>query len=109
PSVEDMEQEIERVHAWAAETMPSRRAGYFVGAFVPQYVDELVRDMGLPTIRTGNFIKEYLTPFFASRFSKLGEERCRSREGLAALQRGFYFSGVHAGIAALVIVLVLWW
>ncbi len=109
PSVEDMEQEIDRVHAWAAETMPSRRAGYFVGAFVPQYVDDLVRDMGLPTKRTGNFIKEYLTPFFASRFSNLGEERRRSREGLAALPRGFYFSGVHAGIAALVIVLVLWW
>ena len=63
PPVEEMDQEIDHVHDWAAETMPSRRAGYFVGAHVSQYVDELIGDMGLPTKRTSNFLKEYLLPF----------------------------------------------
>ena len=108
PSAEGMEQEIDRVHAWAEETMPSRRAGYFIGAHVPQYVDEIVRDMGLPTKRTEHFVKEYLAPFFASRIANLSEERRRIREGLEALPRGFYFSGMHAaGVAAVVTVLLL--
>lgn len=79
PDAAEMEQEIARVRAWAAEVFPSRHEGYFIGAYVAQYVDELMRDMGLPTRRTANPFSEYLAPLWAERYSDVVKERKRVR------------------------------
>jgi len=109
PSVDEMELEIERVHKWALEVMPSRREGYFVGAYMTNYVNDLVEDMGLPITRTGNFLKEYLAPCFASRYATLTAERQERREGGSAPKPRFYFSAMHAALVlALVGAIYLW-
>jgi Flavin-binding monooxygenase-like len=79
PAVWDMEREIARVHAWAADVFPARAEGYFVGPFLGHYIDELMRDMGLETRRTRHVISEYFTPLWASRYRDVGEERRRAR------------------------------
>jgi len=82
PDVEKMEQEIGRLHRWASKVFPKRKEGYFVGGYVPSYVDELMKDMKLPTRRTGSFYAEYFKPAFADRYEGIGEERRRIREKL---------------------------
>jgi hypothetical protein len=46
---------------------------------VAHYIDELLRDMGLPRRRAGNFLSEYFAPFWPDRYRDLGEERRRAR------------------------------
>jgi dimethylaniline monooxygenase (N-oxide forming) len=81
PSVAEMEAEIERVHQWLGEVFPERKEGYFIGPYLAHYVDELMRDMGLRTFRTGSLLTEYLGRFLPSRYRNLGEERRRARGG----------------------------
>jgi len=75
PTTVRMDAEIERVHRWAAETMPSRSAGYFVGAHVPHYIDDLLSDVQLPLLRKADFIRENFTSLLPSRYKTLGAER----------------------------------
>lgn len=80
PDAATMEQEIAEVHAWTAEAFPKRNEGYFVGSYVASYVDELMRDMGLPARRADGFVAEYLEPLDVTRYKGLAEERRLARE-----------------------------
>lgn len=79
PSVTEMEQEIDRVLAWTAEVFPERAAGYFIGLYIAHFADDLLRDMGLRTRRSGNIFSEYFGRFWAERYTGIAEERWRSR------------------------------
>ena len=81
PSEEDMDAAIDRVHAWVAKDMSHRKEGFFVGANVPQYIDDLLGDMGIRTQRMPDFIRENFGPIFPSRFATVGDERRAKREG----------------------------
>lgn len=74
-----MEQEIAQVLDWAAAVFPARREGYFIGPYVAHYLDDLLRDMGLPCRRTHNFFVEYFTPYWPERYRTVGEERRQAR------------------------------
>jgi cation diffusion facilitator CzcD-associated flavoprotein CzcO len=99
PSVADMNADISRMHKWLDREMPSHRAGYFIGPFVSHYLDDLMRDMGLQTTRTSNFIAENLLPLWPARYSTVNEERQRTGKALPSARR-FYLSGGHAAVAA---------
>jgi len=79
PSVAEMDREIGRVRRWMTETFPDRDQGYFIGPYIAHYADDLMRDMGMPVRRTSNVLREYLAPFWPSRYDTLGEERQRAR------------------------------
>ncbi len=79
PDAAEMDEEIDRVHMWLTSVFPNRNEGYFIGAYVAQYVDELMRDMDLPTRRAANPFSEYLAPVWAERYRHLLEERQRAR------------------------------
>lgn len=76
-TVEEMEQEIDRVLQWAAEVFPARSQGYFIGPYVAHYLDDLLRDMGLPCRRTRNFWTEYFAPYWPDRYLDVQLERRR--------------------------------
>ena len=99
PSVEEMEREIGRLENWAKERVPESADGVFTGPYIAHYVDDLMRDMGLPTRRTGNFLREYLGTFLPSRYGTLGQELKAAREG--TLKRRFYLGSLHV-LAAIV-------
>jgi len=108
PTADEMNDEIGKVHDWAAEEMPSRREGYFVGAYMTNYINDLIEDMGLPVNRTSNVISEYLGPCFASRYAGLGDERRRVRDGgIKAIAPRPYVDAVHLAIA-LAVILGVW-
>lgn len=88
PSVAEMEHEISRVLAWASEVVPAFREGYFIGAYLAHYIDDLMRDMGLRTVRTSNPLTEYLGPLWPTRYRDIGEERRRARPTKFAGQQG---------------------
>ncbi len=94
PSGAEMDRCIEAYRDWAAERMPGK-SGFFVGLHVFDYVDELVRDMGLATVRSCNFVSENLIPLWAWRYAALTEERRRVRAGEGPPGR-LYFSATHA-------------
>lgn len=96
PDVPAMQAEIARVREWIGRVMPARREGYFIGGFAAHHADDLLRDMGLPTVRTRHFLAEYFKPFWADRFADLGAQRRQLREGKTPLRQGFYFSAWHA-------------
>lgn len=73
PGPGDMDREIARVRAWSAKVFPNRTEGYFIGAYVAQYIDELMRDMRLPTRQGPNLLAEYLTPIWADRYAGVTE------------------------------------
>ncbi len=102
PSPEEMDREIERLENWAKERVPEMEDGVFTGPYIAHYVDELMRDMGLPTRRTSNFLKEYLGTLFPSRYGTLGEELKAASKG--KLKRRFYLGSPHV-LAGL---LLLW-
>ncbi len=86
PSTDEMNREIDRVHAWADESLPNRGAEGFIGPYVSHYVDDLIRDMGLRVRRVHGFFGEYFGIFRASRYAGLSEERRDARE--RRLRRG---------------------
>lgn len=99
PPVSEMEHDIARVHAWAAEVFPARPDGYFVGPFLGHYIDELMRDMQLETFRTRHFFSEYFARLLPSRYRDVAGERRRARRSRSArLQSAEAFGGA-AGIA----------
>jgi dimethylaniline monooxygenase (N-oxide forming) len=84
PAVSEMDREIARVHAWAAEVFPARAEGYFIGPFLGHYIDELMRDMRLETRRTGDVMTEYFAPLWPSRYRGVNDERRRARRSRSA-------------------------
>lgn len=79
PSVDEMNSEIDKAHAWADEYLPNRGTEGFVGPYLSHYVDELIREMGLPLRRNKGFFSEYFGPFRGSRYAELAAERGRAR------------------------------
>jgi cation diffusion facilitator CzcD-associated flavoprotein CzcO len=79
PSNAEMKREIAHVHQWLAEVFPTRKEGYFIGQYLTHYIDDLVRDMGLPTSRTKNVLAEYFLPFWPQRYQDLAKERQQAR------------------------------
>ena len=101
---EEMDREIERLENWARERVPEQEDGVFTGPYIGHYVDELMRDMGMPTMRTSNFLKEYFGSFLPSRYGTLGEELKAAREG--RLKRRFYLGSLHV-LAAIVVIWIV--
>lgn len=79
PGAAAMERNIDRVAAWTEATLPEQKEGFFIGAYVAHYIDQLMRDMGLGTRRTGRLAEEYCGPFWARRYRGLADERVRTR------------------------------
>jgi len=100
-----MKEEILQIERWAEEVMPARAQGYFIGAYAAHYIDDLLRDMGLRTKRTSNFLTEYFAPLWAERYATLSEERRARRNGTPT--RHWYLSAELAA-AALVVIAALW-
>ena len=82
PSVEKMNQEIDRAHEWANNNLANRGSEGFIGPFISTYVDDLLDEMGLNTKREKGFIREYFTLYSPSRIAGLGNERRSHREML---------------------------
>ena len=108
PAVDAMDREIARVRRWTAEVMPGRGRGFFVGPYVLPHLDELMADMGLSTVRSGNFVAENLLPMWPARYRRLAEERRQERDGRARRRPGrLYLSAARTvGIG---MVVALWW
>jgi dimethylaniline monooxygenase (N-oxide forming) len=79
PDAHEMEREIGKVRRWTQQVFPRRNEGYFIGAYISNYIDELMNDMGLQTRRKDNFISEYFEPFWAERYEKVKYERSYSK------------------------------
>ncbi len=77
PPPEAMEEEIDRVLAWAERVVPNRPEGYFIGGFLAHYLDDLLRDMGVSTRRERNPLREFFGPLWAERYRGVGSERRR--------------------------------
>jgi dimethylaniline monooxygenase (N-oxide forming) len=114
PSVAEMESEITAMERQissvlypAAATTQTGPRGFFIGPYLAHYIDDLLRDMGLRTIRTSNFLAEYFAPLWPSRYRTLAEERRCVRAGRRSVLDGFYVSGLQA-LAVLAALLVLW-
>jgi len=75
PEEQEMNEEIARVRRWAKKVFSHRNDGYFIGAYVSSYLDELLTDMGLPTRRAESFFKEHFYPAWAMRYRKVEDER----------------------------------
>jgi hypothetical protein len=84
PSVAEMEQEISRVRRWVGEILPARPEGYFIGPFLAHYVEDLLRDMGLPTSRTRDLFKEYFAPLWPDRYANVTAERRHVRASIVS-------------------------
>ena len=102
---EEMDREIERLENWARERVPEQEDGVVTGPYIGHYVDELIRDMGMPTMRTSNFLKEYFGTFFPSRYRTLGVELKAAREG--RLKRRFYLGSLHVLAGFLILLMIM--
>ncbi|MFJ4652450.1 flavin-containing monooxygenase [Nocardia sp. NPDC088792] len=103
PPVPEMQRETLRVATWLAKVLPARSEGYFLGPYLSHHIDDLMRDMRLPTRRTGNILTEYLDGFFPTRYRDLPAERRRAREGIAPQPNPTYLTPARAmaGLALL--------
>lgn len=75
PSPAAMESEIDRVQAWLSSTIPGRDQGYFIGGFVPPYLDELMRDMRLNPHRLSGFFSHYFSQLLPEHWAGIATER----------------------------------
>lgn len=80
PDASAMELEIDKVRKWTQKVFPRRNEGYFIGAYIGNYIDELMQDMGLSKRRAGNFFSEYWGPLWATRYRDITKEREEIRE-----------------------------
>jgi len=76
PPPGEMYAQIERVRRWTEEMLPGS-GGFLIGPYIVDYLDELMRDMGLSTHRVSNPLEEYFGRFHAERFCGIGEEIAR--------------------------------
>jgi cation diffusion facilitator CzcD-associated flavoprotein CzcO len=83
PSKEEMKREIARVRQWANDVFWPAREGYFVGPHISHYIDELMRDLGLPRMRTGNLAREWFGRFLPERYRSVADERRNARHAHA--------------------------
>jgi dimethylaniline monooxygenase (N-oxide forming) len=79
PAVADMDREIARVLEWASDVFPARSEGYFIGPYVSHYLDDLLRDMQLPSRRASSVFTEYLAPLWPHRYRNVAEQRRQRR------------------------------
>ena len=105
PSIEEMDRDIDRLENWAKERVPEAKDGVFTGPYIAHYVDHLMRDMGLPTRRTGNFLHEYLGTFLPSRYGTLGQEIKAAREGTR--KRRPYLGSLYLLVAIIAIGIIV--
>ena len=84
PDRETMERETKALHRWLDATMPDRNQGFFIGPYVGNYIDELMRDMGLKTRRASNAITETFFPLWPSRYGGVQKERQIRRQNQMA-------------------------
>ena len=103
PLAGEMDREIDRLENWAKERVPEAEDGVFTGPYIGHYVDDLMRDMGMPTRRTSNFLHEYLGTFLPSRYGALGQELKAAKEG--SFKRRPYLGSLHVLAAIIVIVI----
>ncbi len=75
PDPSEMMQEINKVRSWTQKVFPRRNDGYFIGAYIGSYIDELMNDMGLETRRNRGLISEYFRPLWAKRYKNVTDER----------------------------------
>jgi len=75
PGVWEIEREIDKVRKWTQQVFPQRKEGYFIGAYVGHYIDQLMNDMELETQRAKNVFREYWGPFWAKRYREVESER----------------------------------
>lgn len=61
PGEQEMQAAIDARLAWQEQAMPGS-GGYDFGPYDIHCADELLHDMGLPSLRTGNLLAEYLLP-----------------------------------------------
>lgn len=78
PDVPTMKAEIEQVTRWNGSVFPARKEGYFIGAYIAHYADELLGDMGLRKKRAP-LLREYFAPFWPHRYQNLAHERRQAR------------------------------
>lgn len=81
PGVWEMEREIDKVRHWTQQVFPKRKEGYFIGAYVGHFIDELMSDMELETQRARNVFREYCGPFWAKRYRDVESERKQKSVG----------------------------
>jgi len=83
PCPDAMEREVQGFHRWSSRNFPDRPDGTFIGPYVAHYLDDLMRDMGLPVRRARRSVREYLGPLTADRYRGVAKERreARSRPG----------------------------
>ncbi len=75
PDAEGMKAEIARHQAWLAQRVPhGHSSGTCIIPFSFHHADELMRDMGLKTRRTGNPITEFMAPFNPGMYKGLTQE-----------------------------------
>ena len=86
PGTDAMEREIARVHRWAADVMPRRSQGYFIGPLLAHHIDELLDDLGVSRRRTRTALGEYLLPLWPTRYRGVGTERRRRHAALVVAQ-----------------------
>ncbi|TVP42134.1 MAG: NAD(P)/FAD-dependent oxidoreductase [Gemmatimonadales bacterium] len=79
PSSEARECEARGFDRWATQAFPDRPEGAFIGPYVAHYVDDLMRDMGLPERRKRSRLREYLGPLTAERYRGVADERRQAR------------------------------
>jgi cation diffusion facilitator CzcD-associated flavoprotein CzcO len=86
PGTAEMEREIARVHRWAADVMPRRSQGYFIGPLLAHHIDELLDDLGVSRRRTRTAFGEYLLPLWPTRYRGVGTARRRRHAALVVAQ-----------------------
>ena len=87
PSQQEMEREIARVRQWAEDVFPPAEGGYFIGPFIAHYLDDLMRDMGLRTVRTSNWLVEYFGRLLPRHYRGVPKERRRARSASSATEQ----------------------
>lgn len=106
PTPEQMQQEIDHRLEWQEQVIP-KSMGYDYGPYDVHCVDELMHEMGLPSLRTNNVFSEYLAPAaMATRYAGLTEER-RQRHMASVPTRRTTAAPVYVGLAHLVTALMI--
>ncbi|HJL18615.1 MAG TPA: NAD(P)/FAD-dependent oxidoreductase [Sandaracinaceae bacterium LLY-WYZ-13_1] len=75
PEPEVMDSRIDAVKEWAARMLPRESGGHLIAVYVVDYLDELLRDMGVPVKRLDNWFVEHFGRVHAERYAGLGDER----------------------------------
>lgn len=72
PEPEVMDEDIDKVKAWAARMLPRERSGHVIAVYVVDYLDQLMTDLGLPTRGSAGRLTRYFGRVHAERYRDLG-------------------------------------